>query len=769
MIDKVRAPFNFVPLADKIYYPDWSDAVSLDVPFEDGLCGQFELTLNAETPLIVGGAHDQNSAVSFFRTPDETYAIPGDTIRGMVRNVLEIASFGRFSRAGKFSRVADKRFSVREPSSKFYSNRVAEQPPRTHNGLKLFAPKTRAGWLEVDKTSGAWTIVPTEFARIEMEPDLFSGISRKPAWFTKIHAPGKAQKKYPVPARKKYEDWAALGYSLTLDFGVKALAPQKHNNKYLAYRKATAPSFCLAGATPGPVPTGKKRGTLVFTGQPGPNKHMEFIFFDFPVPPTPMKLTEDVVHGFMSAHKVSPDHPKTDFDWWESRRRSGKIARIPVFYLEETAGTVTAFGMAQMPKIAYRCGVHEMVRHTSPEHMPENNAIKPDLAETIFGFVSDSANSSLRHRIDFSLATPHEQPRLHPPVTRILSSPKASYYPSYVEQAEGKQGNLGRVGGYKTYDDPHARIRGWKRYPVHAAVSAQPANDADQDDTDHDRVSVQFTPLRTDSRFTCTVRFHNLRPLELGAIAWALTFGACNSENQLEYRHALGMAKPFGFGRVRIEPGVLTAETNNGEAALDLGQYAAKYEEAMTTWYSRQYPAGKSWADSDQLRELLAMADPQSPATAELRYMQMGMNPQTNDYLQAKGRTANKDRNIPQQNSLYLARYSELAASGAAAHPATALSAAPPPVASIKVPDVISSTIDIDALCLQGNRSLLQVLHEHRLALEIEKLQDRNTRTTAAQAMKRLWLEQHWWNGADAELLPKLAKTMYEKILRDRN
>ena len=64
---------------------------------------------------------------------------------------------------------------------------------------------------------------------------------------------------------------------------------------------------------------------------------------------------------------------------------------------------------------------------------------------------------------------------------------------------------------------------------------------------------------------------------------------------------------------------------------------------------------------------------------------------------------------------------------------------------------------------------MLQVLHEHRLALEIEKLQDRNTRTTAAQAMKRLWLEQHWWNGADAELLPKLAKTMYEKILRDRN
>ena len=41
----IKAPFNFVPLSDKVFFPDWADKISHDIPFEDGVSGTIELTL----------------------------------------------------------------------------------------------------------------------------------------------------------------------------------------------------------------------------------------------------------------------------------------------------------------------------------------------------------------------------------------------------------------------------------------------------------------------------------------------------------------------------------------------------------------------------------------------------------------------------------------------------------------------------------------------------------------------------------------------------
>ena len=30
----ITAPFNFVPLSDKVFFPDWADSVSHDIPFK---------------------------------------------------------------------------------------------------------------------------------------------------------------------------------------------------------------------------------------------------------------------------------------------------------------------------------------------------------------------------------------------------------------------------------------------------------------------------------------------------------------------------------------------------------------------------------------------------------------------------------------------------------------------------------------------------------------------------------------------------------------
>jgi sporulation protein YqfC len=109
----IRAPYNFVPLPDEVYFPDWADQISHYIPFFDGLSGSMELTIKSVTPIFVRNGHTQNDAKSkntiyksFSMTNDGKYFIPATTIKGSLRNVLEILTFG------KMYHINDKRYSM---------------------------------------------------------------------------------------------------------------------------------------------------------------------------------------------------------------------------------------------------------------------------------------------------------------------------------------------------------------------------------------------------------------------------------------------------------------------------------------------------------------------------------------------------------------------------------------------------------------------------------------------------------------------------------
>ena len=98
----IKAPFNFVPLSDKVFFPDWADEISQDIPFEDGLSGTLELKITAQTPIFVRNGHTKEDAdakneqyTSFSKTSDNRYFIPATSIKGCIRNVMEIMSFGK--------------------------------------------------------------------------------------------------------------------------------------------------------------------------------------------------------------------------------------------------------------------------------------------------------------------------------------------------------------------------------------------------------------------------------------------------------------------------------------------------------------------------------------------------------------------------------------------------------------------------------------------------------------------------------------------------
>ncbi len=92
-----------------------------------------------------------------------------------------------------------------------------------------------------------------------------------------------------------------------------------------------------------------------------------------------------------------------------------------------------------------------------------------------------------------------------PKQTKILGTPRASYYPIYVEQQEGKL--------YKTYMDSDFSIAGWKRYPIHKKGVKKTK------DTGNENVGTTFAPFDSGVVFKGKLRYHNLKKSRTWSIA----------------------------------------------------------------------------------------------------------------------------------------------------------------------------------------------------------------------------------------------------------
>jgi len=224
--------------------------------------------------------------------------------------------------------------------------------------------------------------------------------------------------------------------------------------------------------------------------------------------------------------------------------------------------------------------------------------------------------------------------------------------------------------------DDNSEIRGWKRYPARPYTGIPPLSQAEQSNT---KIQVILYPLPAGTTFKGKIRFHNLMPEELGAIIWALEWGG-----DKHLRHALGMGKPFGLGQVRIdidkEDIIPNKLDGHQQGIMDYIKLFKDYMEAQCCRASHntssvQTPASTSipkvatapdwkdklaalkintlvdpepiveqktgfhWEYSEQIKQLLAMADPSKAANHRLQYMSLGNgHPNENEFNKAKER-----------------------------------------------------------------------------------------------------------------------------------
>ncbi len=561
----IKAPYNFVPLNKHVVSPHWIEQINHDLPFEDGLSGAIDVTLKAETPIFVRDGIGQKKAKENYKNDVQQkthlfsqyggrYFIPGSSVKGMVRNVLEILSFG--SMEGK---VNDHRYAVRD----FHNDKIYPKS-KISNSVKC-------GWLE--KVRGEYLLTgcgrPRRISHEALSEYFQIDISD---FFQKKSNLGNKS------AKLKYEKYSSVAGKY----------------KFESWDDKNGRPMCKVN------PAGSLSGTIVFTGQPservpdqGKGKHLEFVFPDGGAKGKP--VSDHVIKNFFFAYY---DHDKNkqspDWKYWKPKLDAGE--KIPVFFREEN-GEVKDMGLSMLYKIAYENSVIDSISYY------QGNT-KPDLSEAIFGYVNNNNALKGRVHIGHAFATNAE---VDTEKREVLSGPKASYYPTYMRHNVTAVGTISKR--YNTFMDNGAEIAGWKRYPVHAnGVEPNPPREG----TNNEKILTKFTPLKAGAQFNFSIRYHNLRPVELGGLLSALTFHG--TENTF---HSIGMAKPLGYGKVSLS-------ISNADQ-LDIPKYLCAFEAYMNARLEMEEP---KWHTLDQVTELVTMA--QEYTGADLSYMNL------KEHVQAK-------------------------------------------------------------------------------------------------------------------------------------
>lgn len=460
----IHTPYHFVPVSDWVYMPDWAHLVSHDVPFADGFSGSIEYKLTNATPLCVGGEQKQDSngptKVLWSRDPLGVPVIPGSSMKGMLRNVLEIATFG------KLKQIEDSRFSFRDVSAKsnYLQNVIGKN-------------EVLSGWVKFNPIKASWEFRVCKNAKLKLR-DLNDFLKLK------LKDEHLAFKKYQqVPLNKQI-------------FAKISLPRGKAENCWAEQLNASPSTELVSGYA---VFTNKK----VTTKQ---SDDYEFCYFFHHV-------ARDAQYGDVTGlvNQLFASHD-VDLVQYMKQNPNSELG-IPVFMLyDKSTKKPHSLGFARMPRVSYKNSIHELMGKATIAHQWDEFF---DLSELMLGTLREKG-FGLKSRVSFSDAIPL-QPKLLKPyfsTTLVLNGPKPTFCPAYLEQVPGAP-------NYNDYNSDAARLKGWKRYvskkPEHSQLALQPLSDKDN-------VACQLELLPTGSEFTGKIVFHNLKAVELGALLWVIEF-----------------------------------------------------------------------------------------------------------------------------------------------------------------------------------------------------------------------------------------------------
>jgi len=488
-----KAPYNFIPLNKEVIKAQ--DMPGFDKFHDDRFSGYIDLLITTKTPIYIRRDKEERD---FFSLKNGLPIIPGSTLRGMVRTLAEIVSFGKFN-LDKDRRLYYRAVGDMSPLGDKYRGYLTDKDDK-------YNYKFSAGILV--KKDNKYIIHPsksidgTQVYRIDLQniPNELKN-EKEHYSFREVYFKPEKINEYPhYRGRKNKNERVPLKYAKLKSISLQQNADQPN------------------------------KGYIIFSGSFNNKKHMQWVINE-ENKNEEIKILESVVKGYRF------DVNRNEKFNLLKIADSGKS--VPCFYItnNEDKDDVLAFGHTGFFRLPYELTVGDHV----PENLKSDNIT--DFAEAIFGkegkwasrvFFEDAVSEKGQDDLFMNETSP-----------KVLASPKPTAFQLYLEQPEEEKTDLNKL---KHWDDKDATIRGYKLYwhrntPDDSTGKYSWNEGKVINDTQH----TVIKPIKKDIRFKSRIRFENLTKEELGTLLFVLDL----PEN---HYHKIGMGKPLGLGSVEIKP-----------------------------------------------------------------------------------------------------------------------------------------------------------------------------------------------------------------------
>lgn len=554
------APYNFVPL-DSSILPSANDASS-DLYDKNLLSGTIELKIILKTPIYI---RDMDSLEDFvkkqktksnkpinsnFFNVNGTPRIPGSSIRGMVRTLLEIVT------SSKMHFVDDKNLYFRKfmnDSKKLIDNynrrfvKSEKYREGNYNYLKI-RYKFEAGYLKKEK-NGEYKVYPAKINSI----DKFQ--------YYRVH-----NSKVNGSTWKNRQE---------VYFTVEPVSPSHDaRNWYQSMSRRNIKIECAIVDNISTFPSsGARKGVLIKSGLVGHNKHYQWILNErdsnsLNSIEVPLKVIDDY------RNDISRD---SEWDLLDAINKGEEY--VPCFYttFQQNAKTfVDDIGHTGFSRVRFKNSIRQHINNVSECQE------KKDFVESLFGIVNHQV---IAGRVRFDDCIVDDSIELSETdsdsIPKILSAPKPTSFQLYLQQDNEHQDELkdyneanpsinGSIRGYKLYW--HKKNANWKvdelgkqlltlvqENGIEITKFQRPDKKIYLCDLPEDIKSIiiklvkesadekHYTVIKpiANRNFRGKIRFENITKEELGALLFILDLPEMCC-------HKIGMGKPLGLGSIKI-------------------------------------------------------------------------------------------------------------------------------------------------------------------------------------------------------------------------
>jgi CRISPR-associated protein (TIGR03986 family) len=516
----VGAPYNFIEMNSKVYGK--KEIQPHDVIDPKKHTGEIEYEVEAITPVMV-----DDGKGNFYTNIYSEMAIPGSTMRGLVRNNMQILSFSSFAGDIQDGRLMYR--NVAGGNDKDTYDDILGNKPQPYikadgtKGNMSVLKNVKAGYIRNE--GGKYSILPNvvdsqiseeemdyyvinERKIIESMDENFSFLLYHKPYIMQNHIEPAEPDKYDKPFKeytkagmkhykgnenKEYHPYAIeVSYEISGTRNITAVDEKdklSHNGYMLSTGKMSEKKAIYI------IPEIDEGGDII----PIPPNKIDYFKRDYEGRKNQVEAMEKGAKGFFSL----PQNGETK----------------PVFYIQ-LGGEKLYFGFTPRLRIFYDKSIYDGI------NAEQKNTVT-DYCNSIFGYSYD--NESYKTRVSFSDAIKLSGNETSKVEKRVLGSPKPTSYLDYLTSEENKA---------VSYNDDF-ELRGVKQYWLKGDT-------VNGEFIKNDNITSILRPCAKGTKFKGKIRFENLSDSELGMLLWSLLLEKNSNQN-------IGKGKPYGFGRIAVK------------------------------------------------------------------------------------------------------------------------------------------------------------------------------------------------------------------------